>query len=173
EIFVTGTDSIIVSLEWVLTEVFRNPEVMRKAKEEIGLVVGYNRKIEESDMESLPYLAAVIKETFRLHPPATFLVPRTTVEDTEFMGYTIPKDTRVLDNLWGIGRDSALWVDPFSFNPDRFLGNTTDYRGQHFRLSPFGAGRRMCSGIPLVQIIPVVVGLGHCYNLLIGPSKMT
>ncbi|KAI3917524.1 hypothetical protein MKW98_021286 [Papaver atlanticum] len=159
EMFVTGTDSIMIPLEWVMTEVVRNPEVMRKAKDEIYQVVGYKRKIEESDIESLPYLAAVIKETLRLHPPSPFLVPRTTVEDTEFMGYIIPKDTAVLVNLWGIGRDSALWDDPLSFNPDRFLRNTNDNRGQHFRLLPFGAGRRICAGIPLVnQIIPIVVG---------------
>ncbi|KAI3839422.1 hypothetical protein MKX03_017545 [Papaver bracteatum] len=159
EIFIAGTDSIITPLEWVMTEVMRNPEVMRMAKDEIAQVVGYNRKIEESDVDSLPYLGAVIKETLRLHPPAPFLIPRTTIEDTEFMGYVIPKDTAVLVNFWGIGRDSALWDDPFSFNPERFLGNTTDYRGQHSRFLPFGSGRRMCAGLPLVhQILPIVVG---------------
>ncbi|RZC85881.1 hypothetical protein C5167_026542 [Papaver somniferum] len=159
EIFIAGTDSMLTPIEWVMTEVMRNPEVMRKAKDEIAQVVGYNRRIEESDIESLPYLSAVIKETFRLHPPAPLLIPRTTVEDTEFMGYIIPKDTAVLVNFWGIGRDSALWDDPLSFNPDRFLGNTTDYRGQHSQFLPFGAGRRMCPGLPLIhQILHIVVG---------------
>ncbi|XP_026429642.1 cytochrome P450 76A2-like [Papaver somniferum] len=159
EIFIAGIDSIITPLEWVMTEVMRNPEVMRKAKDEIAQVVGYNKKIEESDVESLPYLGSVIKETLRLHPPAPMLIPRTIVEDTEFMGYIIPKDTAVLVNFWSIGRDSDLWDDPLSFNPDRFIGNNTDYRGQHSQFLPFGAGRRMCAGLPLVhQILPIVVG---------------
>ncbi|KAI3876251.1 hypothetical protein MKX03_028481 [Papaver bracteatum] len=159
EIFIGGSDSLINSVEWVMTEVVRNPEVMRKAKDEIAQVVGYNRKIEESDVESLPYLGAVIKETLRLHPAAPLLIPRTTVEEMEFMGYIIPKDTAVLVNVWGIGRDSALWDDPFSFNPERFLGNTTDYRGRHYQFLPFGAGRRMCAGIPMAhQILHIVVG---------------
>ncbi|KAI3927662.1 hypothetical protein MKW92_040346 [Papaver armeniacum] len=159
EIFIGGSDSLINSIEWVMTEVVRNPEVMKKAKDEIAQVVGYNRRIEESDIENLSYLGAVIKETLRLHPAAPLLIPRTTVEDTKFMGYIIPKDTAVLVNVWGIGRDSASWDDPFSFNPERFLVNTTDYRGQHFQYLPFGSGRRMCAGYPMAhQILHIVVG---------------
>ncbi|KAI3838157.1 hypothetical protein MKX03_017547 [Papaver bracteatum] len=159
EMFTGGTETTVTSIEWVMTEVVRNPEAMRKAKDEIAQVVGYNRKIEESDIESLPYLGAVIKEAMRLHPAAPFLIPRTTVEDTEFMGYVIPKDTAVLVNVWGIGRDSASWDDPFSFNPERFLGNTTDYRGKHSQLLPFGAGKRICPGLSMGhQILHIVVG---------------
>ncbi|KAI3923549.1 hypothetical protein MKW92_028711 [Papaver armeniacum] len=159
EVFIGATDTVITSVEWVMTEVVRNPEVMRKAKDEIAKVVGYNRKIEESDIESLPYLCAVIKEALRLHPAAPFLVPRSTTEDTKFMGYIIPKDTAVLVNVWGIGRDSDLWGDPFTFNPERFLGNTTDYRGHHYQYLPFGSGRRMCPGIPMAhQILHIVIG---------------
>ncbi|RZC85882.1 hypothetical protein C5167_026541 [Papaver somniferum] len=154
-----GTDTTVSTVEWVMTEVVRNPEVMRKTKDEIAQVVGYNRKIEESDIGSLPYLGAVIKEAMRLNPVAPLLIPRTTVKDTEFMGYIIPKGTAVLVNTWGIGRDSASWDNPFSFNPDRFLGNNTDYRGRHSRFLPFGAGRRMCPGLPMVhQILPMLVG---------------
>ncbi|RZC43501.1 hypothetical protein C5167_036448 [Papaver somniferum] len=159
EIFIGGSDSLINSVEWVMTEMVRNPDAMRKVKDEIAQVVGYNRKIEESDVESLPYLGAVIKETLRLHPAAPLLIPRTTVEDTEFMGYIIPKDTAVLVNVWGIGRDPALWDDPFSFNAERFLGSITDYRGKHFQYLPFGYGRRMCPGLPMAhQILHIVVG---------------
>ncbi|RZC85879.1 hypothetical protein C5167_026553 [Papaver somniferum] len=159
EMMMGGTDTTVSTIEWVMTEVVRNPEVMRKAKDEIAQVVGYNRKIEESDTGSLPYLGAVIKEAMRLNPVAPFLIPRATVEETEFMGYIVPKDTAVFVNIWGIGRDSASWDDPFSFNPDRFLGNTTDYRGRHYRFLPFGAGRRICPGLPMVnQILPIVVG---------------
>ncbi|RZC50137.1 hypothetical protein C5167_018562 [Papaver somniferum] len=75
------------------------------------------------------------------------------------MGYIIPKGTAVLVNVWGIGRDPALWDNPLSFYPERFLGNTTDYRGQHFQYIPFGSGRRMCPGLPMAhQVLHIVVG---------------
>ncbi|KAI3925396.1 hypothetical protein MKW92_023535 [Papaver armeniacum] len=136
-----------------------NPEVMQKVNTEIYHVIGYDRKIQESDIENLPYLSAVIKETMRLHPSTPFLVPRTVSEDTGFMGYMIPKGAQIMVNAWGIGRDSAVWNDPFSFHPDRFLGTDIDYRGQHFGLIPFGSGRRICPGLPMAhQVLHIMIG---------------
>ncbi|XP_026451160.1 cytochrome P450 76A2-like [Papaver somniferum] len=159
ELFVGSAETTTSTIEWAMTELLRNPKVMNKVNAEIKQIIGYDRKIEESDIENLTYLSAVIKETMRLHPPTPFLVPRTVAEDTEFMGYTIPKDAQVLVNAWGIGRDAAVWEDPFSFNPDRFLGNDVDYRGQHFGLIPFGSGRRICPGLPMAhQSLHIMLG---------------
>ncbi|KAK4481146.1 hypothetical protein RD792_012024 [Penstemon davidsonii] len=57
--------------------------------------------------------------------------------------------TNHIVNVWAVGRDKECWDDPFSFNPERFLGSNIDYKGQHFELIPFGAGRNMCAGLPL------------------------
>ncbi|KAF5182045.1 Cytochrome p450 [Thalictrum thalictroides] len=104
-----------------------------------------------SSCYQIPYLQAVVKETLRLHPPVPLLVPRRCIEDTEYMGYSIPMDTQVLVNVWAIGRDPASWEEPFSFKPDRFLNSNIDYKGHHYQLLPFGAGRRMCAGVMLGQ----------------------
>ncbi|PHT36641.1 Cytochrome 76A2 [Capsicum baccatum] len=34
-------------------------------------------------------------------------------------------------------------------NPERFLGSKVYVKGQHYELIPFGAGQRMCVGLPL------------------------
>ncbi|XP_065857232.1 iridoid oxidase-like [Euphorbia lathyris] len=153
EMFFGGTATTSGTIEWVMTELFRRPESLRRAKEELNRVVGLKRKVEESDIDQLPYLQAVIKESMRLHPVLPLLVPRNALEDTNFMGYAIPKDTQIYVNAWAIGRDPEAWEDPLSFKPERFLGSNIQYKGQNFELLPFGSGRRVCVGYPLAHQI--------------------
>nr|QUN00500.1 cytochrome P450 76A84 [Tripterygium wilfordii] len=151
EVFMAGAETTSSSTEWALTELLLNPESMTKAKAELNRVVGPNRKLEESDIEHLPYLQAVVKENLRLHPPIPFLVPRKATQDTTFMGYHIPKNTQVFVDVWAIGRDPDVWDDPSRFKPERFIGSKLDFKGQNYEYLPFGAGRRMCAGVPLAH----------------------
>lgn len=147
-----GTETTSTSIEWAMAELLRNPATMAKAKSEISALVGPREKFQESDIDNLPYLQAVVKETLRLHPPLPFLIPRRATADTDFMGYLVPKNTEVFINAWAIGRDRECWAEGLCFRPERFLGvnnSNVDYRGQHFELIPFGAGRRMCAGLTL------------------------
>ena len=156
-----GSETTSSTVEWTLTELLRHPECMAKVKAELARVVGANGKLEESQIEDLQYLQAVVKETFRLHPPIPFLVPRKAVQDTNFMGYHIPKNTQLFVNVWAIGREAERWEEPSCFKPERFLDsmNHIDYKGQHFELIPFGAGRRMCAGIPLAhRMVHLILG---------------
>ncbi|KAI3857075.1 hypothetical protein MKX03_015447 [Papaver bracteatum] len=144
-----------------MSELIRNPEMMKMAKAEISEVVGHGiKKMEESDIENLPYLRAVVKETLRFHPPGAFPIPRTVTQDIEVIGYSIPKGTLVLVNIWGIGKDPSSWDDPLSFKPERFLNSAIDYVGRILSIYiPFRAGRRICPGLPLAeQMINVMLG---------------
>ncbi|KAH6780640.1 hypothetical protein C2S52_011877 [Perilla frutescens var. hirtella] len=159
EVFLAGSETTSSSIEWAMVELLKHPEVMNAAKSELARVVGDSNKFVETHIDKMPYLQAVIKETLRLHPPIPFLVPRRAIQETEFMGYRIPANTQLFVNVWAIGRDRECWDDPFSFKPERFLGSTTDYRGQNFELIPFGAGRRICAGIPLAhRMLHLVLG---------------
>ncbi|KAL0425895.1 UNVERIFIED_CONTAM: cytochrome [Sesamum radiatum] len=73
DLFVAGTDTTSSTVEWAMTELLRNPEKMSKARNELRNVAGQKEKIQESDISRLPYLRAVVKETFRLHPAAPLL----------------------------------------------------------------------------------------------------
>ena len=132
-----------------MAELLNNPNLMAKARSELGKVVGKEKMVEESDISKLPYLQAVVKETFRLHPPVPFLVPRKTEMKSEILGYAVPKNAHVLVNVWAIGRDSTIWSNPNSFVPERFLECEIDVKGRDFQLIPFGAGRRICPGLLL------------------------
>ncbi|XP_061354583.1 geraniol 8-hydroxylase-like [Gastrolobium bilobum] len=151
DLFVAGTDTTTSTLEWAMTELIRNPEVMSKAIKELELTIGRGNPVEESDIARLPYLQAIIKETFRLHPPVPFLLPRKAERDVNVCGYTIPKDAQVLVNVWTIARDPTIWDNPELFYPERFLGSNIDVKGQNFELAPFGSGRRICPGMLLAM----------------------
>lgn len=142
----------------------QNPKVMSKAKEELNQIIGKgNAIIEESQIEKLPYLQAIIKETLRLQ--SSLLLPRKSQSQVTISGYTIPKGTQIIVNLWALGRDSNIWEQPNCFMPERFLGNLNT-KGRDFGFIPFGSGRRICPGKPLgVRVVHLIVGsLVHWFD---------
>ncbi|KAL9235601.1 hypothetical protein vseg_010346 [Gypsophila vaccaria] len=147
DVFSAGTDTTYTVLEWTMTELLRHPAVMEELKDEVRGITGKRSYVNEDDLEQMKYLKAVIKETLRLHPPIPLLVPRLSTQDAKINGYDIPSGTLVIINAWAVQRNPASWDHPEEFCPDRFLNCSTDYRGQDFRLIPFGAGRRICPGI--------------------------
>ncbi|XP_047977853.1 cytochrome P450 71A9-like [Salvia hispanica] len=156
EVFVAGTDSVAATIIWTMTELIRNPTVRRKAQQQVREIAKGKPMVDESDLPKLSYLKQVIKESFRLHPPAPLLVPRETIEPCAIDGgkYHIPAKTRVFFNLTAMSVDPVIWKNPREFSPERFEDSEVDFRGKHFELLPFGAGRRGCPGINFS--IPVV-----------------
>ncbi|KAJ6809689.1 premnaspirodiene oxygenase-like [Iris pallida] len=161
--FMAGTDTSFTTLEWAMSELMRNPETMEKVQNEVRQSLGRRTKLEESDVRELKFLKLVIKETLRLHPPAP-LLPRECREACRVQGYAIPTGTRVLVNAWALARDPRHWDDPDCFRPERFDANPVDFKGLDFNLLPFGAGRRMCSGMTF-GLASVDLALAHllCY----------
>ncbi|KAL9319246.1 hypothetical protein ACSQ67_015763 [Phaseolus vulgaris] len=157
DIFMAGTDTSSITMEWALAELLRNPNVMEKAREEIDSVTGNSsRLIEESDVVNLPYMRAIVKETLRLHPTSP-MIGRESSENINVCGFDIREKTWLLVNLWSMGRDPKVWEKPLEFRPERFMGEEKqfDVRGQNFQLMPFGTGRRACPGASLaLQVVP-------------------
>lgn len=155
------------SIDWILSELVRNPRVMKKLQAEIESVVGNSKIVEEEHLPKFKYMDLIIKESMRLHPVAPLLVPRESMEDIEINGYHIPKKSRIIINNWGLGRDPQIWSENVDeFLPERFLGTNIDLRGQSFQLVPFGSGRRGCPGMQLglTNIKLVVAQLVHSFN---------
>jgi flavonoid 3'-monooxygenase len=169
-------------VEWALAELIRHPDVLKQVQRELDIVVGKDRLVTESDLPRLTFLAAVIKETFRLHPSTPLSLPRVAAEECEVDGYRIPKDTTLLVNVWAIGRDPASWPDPLEFRPARFLSGgshaTVDVKGSDYELIPFGAGRRICAGLNwgLRVVTLMTATLVHSFDWELGggmtPDKL-
>ncbi|CAL0309309.1 unnamed protein product [Lupinus luteus] len=177
DFFSAGTDSTAVATEWALAELINNPHVLKKAQEELNEVVGKDRLADELDVPNLPYIRAIVKETFRLHPPLP-VVKRKCVQECVVDNYTIPQGALILFNVWSVGRDPKYWNNPSEFRPERFLENVEgeqgiDVKGQHFQLLPFGSGRRMCPGVSLATsgISTLLATLIQCFELNpVGPQ---
>ncbi|KAL0432539.1 UNVERIFIED_CONTAM: cytochrome [Sesamum latifolium] len=153
-----GIDTTATTVEWALAELIHSPRKMAKARKELQTIIGEKGQVQESDISRLPYLQAVVKEIFRLHPPGPLLIPHKAEVDTEINGYIVPRDGQILVNAWAIGRDSSIWSNPDSFEPERFIDSKIDLRGQNFELIPFGSGRRICPGMPLAcRVVHVMV----------------
>ncbi|GMY14148.1 cytochrome P450 93A3-like [Fagus crenata] len=171
DIFAAGTDTSAITTEWALAELINHPNVIEKARQELDSVVGKKRLVEESDIMNLLYLQAIIKETLRLHLTGPVIV-RELSEHYIIGDYEISPKTRLLVNVWAIGRDPKHWENPLEFRPDRFISkegcgkNQLDVRGQHFHLLPFGSGRRGCPGTSLaLQVVQTTLAtLIQCFE---------
>ncbi|ONH97577.1 hypothetical protein PRUPE_7G198100 [Prunus persica] len=144
-----GTDTSATTLEWAMSELIKQPNLIKKATQELDRVIGRERWVEEKDLENLPYIDAIMKETMRKHPVVAMLPPHLALEDCNVAGYDICKGTLVFVNTWSMGRDPTLWDAPDEFRPERFIGKAIDVKGQSFEFLPFGSGRRMCPGYSL------------------------
>ncbi|XP_028094667.1 geraniol 8-hydroxylase-like [Camellia sinensis] len=99
-------------MEWAMAEILHNPKTLFEARVEFEKTIGKGKQVKESDIPQLPYLRAIVKETFRKHRTVPLLVPRKVEVDIEVCGFTVPKGTQVLVNAWGIGRDRRKRICP-------------------------------------------------------------
>jgi cytochrome P450 len=175
EMIVAANDTSANVIQWALSELLRNPRVMKNLQDEIQNEVGTKRMVEEKDLKKLSYLDMVIDETLRLYPVGPLLVPRECRESITIDDYFIKEKTRVIVNAWAIGRDSNVWSDNVEeFYPERFTNKKMNYLGQDFESIPFGSGRRRCPGIQLglITIKLVIAQLVHCFNWVL-PYNIT
>ncbi|CAN6448232.1 unnamed protein product [Victoria cruziana] len=174
DLILGGTDTSTSAIIWAMTELMRNPPVMKRVQDELRLKLKGKEKVEEGDLDQLEYLKLVVKETFRTHPPAPLLIPRVSSRECIVGGYVIPAGTNTIINAFTMGRDPKSWENPEEFLPERFINNPVDYKGQDFEYLPFGAGRRICPGIHLgvIAVELVLANLLFLFNWNL-PSGMT
>ena len=79
-------------------------------------------------------------------------VPHSAEKTTTLKGYTIPKGSVVLSNLWAVHHDPDVWDNPDEFKPTRFL----DQDGKVIKKDewmPFSTGNILFLFFVLVFII--------------------
>ncbi|EMD32995.1 hypothetical protein CERSUDRAFT_99004 [Gelatoporia subvermispora B] len=167
-IMLAGQETTSNGLTWTLLELAKYPEIQRRLREEIWnkeaeLRERGNSGFTAADLESMPYLQAVLRESLRFNPPVyhTFRQsamddvlplskPITTLSGKVVQELPIPKGTRAVLSIIGHGRDKDVWgEDADQFNPERWLGRKAS-RGPNVgvfsNLLTFAGGVRACIG---------------------------
>ncbi|KAG7632692.1 Cytochrome P450 [Arabidopsis suecica] len=172
DIFVAGIGGVAGITLWGMTELIRNPRVMKKVQDEIRTTLGDKKeRIKEEDLNQLHYFKLVVKETLRLHPTTPLLLPRQTMSHIKIQGYDVPAKTQILVNVYAMGRDPKLWENADEFNPDRFLDSSIDFKGKNYEFIPFGSGRRICPGMTMGTILVEMALLNLLYFFDWGLAK--
>lgn len=167
-----GVDTTSSSLMSCILAMALNPDIQAKAHEELDLIVGRERSPRWSDEGDLKYIKAIVQETLRWRPVFPLGGPQhSPIQDDIYRGYTIPKGTPILGNLFAINRNPREYPEPLKFMPERFLGELKAPFPNKKGHNVFGWGRRVCSGEPLAQQSLFFTAACLLWAFEMGPGK--
>ncbi|KAK0201132.1 cytochrome P450 [Desarmillaria ectypa] len=143
--FGAGSDTTASAISVAVMAATCYPETQKKVQEELDAVTGKDRPPTFADQDILPQTMAFVLESFRWRPVTSGGFPHKATRDIIWNNYCIPKGASVIGNVWSVGRDPAVFPDPETFNPQRWIAEDGTLRDD-IRSYPFGFGRRVCPG---------------------------
>ncbi|KAJ7251370.1 cytochrome P450 [Mycena rebaudengoi] len=149
--YAAAFDTTSAALGTFILAMLANPDVQKRAQEEIDAVVREGHLPSFDDEESLPYVSAIVKEVLRWKPATPIGVPHAVAVEDTYRGYRIPAGSIVVPNTWAMLYDEIEYPDPYKFNPDRFLLNGQLNPAVRDPSLVFGFGRRVCPGRHMAQ----------------------
>jgi cytochrome P450 len=139
-LFVASYENVATVLTWTTFLLAQHPQIMDDVQAELREVLD-GRPPTADDLEKLPLLDAVVKESMRVLPPVPFLV-RKVVWPTQIGGFPLKPRDRVVCSAYMTHHSPEIYPQPRRFFPDRWIGVKPD----PFEFLPFGAGPRACIG---------------------------
>ncbi|KAH9936146.1 cytochrome P450 [Fomitopsis serialis] len=169
-------DTTSNSLSRILHLLAQNPAVQKKLRQEL-LSAGAADGMPYDDLNRLPLLDSVCRETLRVYPPVTTLYRAATqdtvlplsepifaTDGTRMDEIPLVKGSQVILGFLGCNTSKALWgEDAYEWKPERWLSslpsNVTDARipGVYSNLMTFLGGKRACIGFKFSEMEMKVV----------------
>ncbi|KAJ9655954.1 hypothetical protein H2198_005302 [Neophaeococcomyces mojaviensis] len=172
-----AADTSAVSTWSFLQAMLMFPEVQAKARKALCDVVGDRIPVYE-DIDRIPYVRCLMKETWRWRPPVALGHPHTTTRELVYNGMRIPKGAQIHLNAWAVHHDPRRHYEPDQFIPERYEHDTTTTQQSinakdvsqrdHFA---FGAGRRICPGYHVAERSLAVAIMRILWAFEIVPSR--
>ncbi|OCH86067.1 cytochrome P450 [Obba rivulosa] len=155
-LLVAGHETTSIAASWCLYSLAQNPEMQHKLRKELLNVATDDPTMDE--LNTLPYLDAVVRETLRFHSPVPFTLREATKNDviplntpyTDIRGQVhdsikIDKGTTVLVPIAALNLSKDLWGrDAAEFRPERWESlpeAVSSMPGVWGNMSPSSAGR--------------------------------
>lgn len=139
-LFAAGHETTANTLSWTLLLLSQHPKVTAELCEELeGELHGAAPRVDQ--LERLPLLTAVIKESMRVIPVVP-LVLRITAGPIELGGYAVPARTEIFTSTYHTHHMPELYPEPERFDPHRWA----TIKPSGFEYTPFSVGPRMCLG---------------------------
>lgn len=156
-----GFDSTATALACTLGLLAEHPDVQARLRRELDARLD-GREPTPPDLQELPVLDAIVRESLRLYPPQYLLFREPTTAVT-LGGYRVDPGTIVVVPPWVLHRDERYWTAPSEFRPGRWLdadGGRADRTGPEYAYVPYGGGPRYCLGARLAdQLLRLVVAV--------------
>ena len=130
-VIIAGHETTASAVAWAMQLLAYNPHVQDRLAAEID------------DGQSDVYLQATVNEVLRHRPVFLFASPRAVTQPIEIGGWTYHPPAQLLGCIYLMHHDPALFPDPHSFRPERFLDPPS--RASRVWL-PWGGGRQRCPG---------------------------
>ncbi|KAL1799918.1 hypothetical protein ACET3X_000260 [Alternaria dauci] len=144
---IAGTETTATLVSGLTYLLLRNPECMTKLNDEIRGAFASDADMTMEQLAALPYLAACIKEAFRLYPPVPLGLPRITPQDgSTVVGQFIPPGTVLSIPQHPMYTHEKNFKRPFEFLPQRWLGDPEFDGDERQCVQPFSVGSRDCLG---------------------------
>jgi cytochrome P450 len=139
-VFRGGSKTSASALAWTLFLLTQHPKVYAHLSDELAATLqGAAPTLEQ--LNQLPLLEGVIKESLRLIPPVVWGV-RYSVESFELGGFQFEKGSSVIYSSHVTHRMPEIYEDPYKFNPYRW----EKIKPSAYEYFPFNAGPRRCLG---------------------------
>jgi len=162
EIVLANADFVAAAIAWPLVHLAQNPAALKSLEDELESVLHSRSLSSPTELRRMPYLDAVLKESWRLEPMMNVTNPVYLGSDVELVAGSppLPKGTAVVFDTRALNRHPGAWEDPHAFKPERWLGEVATKINPH-ALHIFGLGSRKCLGqhyaILLCKIILVTL----------------
>ncbi|KAJ2927120.1 hypothetical protein H1R20_g10018, partial [Candolleomyces eurysporus] len=188
--FITaGHETSSTATAWTLLSLAQNQHVQEKLREELFSLDTDNPTMDE--LNSLPYLESVVRESLRIHSPIATVMRQAASDDilplgTPFKGrdgklhhtLRISQGQTILISILAINRSKEIWgEDSFEFKPERWKSlpeSVKSVPGVWGNTLSFLAGPRACIGykFSIIEIKAVLFTLVRAFEFGLAEPAM-